>query len=702
MNRTRSLSICALLLGAAALAAPAAAAPATGPTRLFTGADLFNLEWASDPQISPDGRTIAYVRQSNDIMTDRARATIWLVDVATGQQRPLLAGSGSYFSPRWSPDGARLAYVAAQDGGTQLYVRWLASGESARITGLPNGPSAIAWSPDSRRIAYSIFVPDEGATLGKAPPKPEGAKWADPLQVITAVTYRRDGAGYLKPGYGQIFWVPADGGAPTQLTFGGTDAAGQVSWTPDGRSILFSANLSKDWERQPADSEIYRIGIDGGAPVALTDRKGPDGQAVVSPDGRHIAYVGYDDRQLGYQNAQLSVMNLDGSGKRVLTGGLDRSVASPAWSGDSRAVYVQVEDRGTNKVERVGLDGSIREVATGLTGEEIDRPYAGGEFSVAGNGAVAVTIGDPLHPSDVGVTTGGGVRHLTHLNENLASKAMAQVQKLPITSSVDKRPIDAWMITPPGFDPNRKYPLILEIHGGPYSAYGPSFSTDDQLYAAAGYIVLYTNPRGSTSYGEEFANLIEKAYPGHDYDDLMSAVDAAVAGGHVDPNNLFVTGGSGGGVLTAWIVGKTDRFRAAATQKPVIDWASFALTSDGAAYYSPYWFAKKPWEDPMGYWQRSPLSLVGNVKTPTLVVVGSEDYRTPDSEAEQYYTALQLRGVPTAFVKVPGASHGGIASRPSQAAAKASAILAWFNRYRTGTEGQTTAATEGASQPGAR
>jgi len=276
---------------------------------------------------------------------------------------------------------------------------------------------------------------------------------------------------------------------------------------------------------------------------------------------------------------------------------------------------------------------------------------------------------------------------------------MGQPQKIAVTSSYDKRPIDAWMITPPDFDAGKKYPLILEIHGGPWAAYGPSFSTDDQLYAAAGYVVLYTNPRGSTSYGEDFANQIDKAYPGHDYDDLMSAVDAAIASGHVDPNNLFVTGGSGGGVLTAWIVGKTDRFRAAATQKPVINWTSFGLTSDGAAYYSPYWFAKKPWEDPMGYWQRSPLSLVGNVKTPTLVVVGSEDYRTPDSEAEQYYEALQLRGVPTEFVKVPGASHGGIAARPSQAAAKASAILAWFDRYRTGA---SVLSSEGTSTPTAR
>jgi dipeptidyl aminopeptidase/acylaminoacyl peptidase len=673
----------ALLCAATAFSAPALAAPATGPSRYFTGGDLFNLEVATDPQISPDGRTIAYTRKSNDIMTDKARSTIWLVDVGSGQQRPLLAGSGSYFSPRWSPDGSRLAYVAAEGGNPQLYVRWMASGESARITGLPDGPDSMAWSPDGRRIAYSMFVPDDGPKLGKAPDKPEGAKWADPLEVIDAVTYRADGAGYLKPGYEQIFWVPADGGAPTQLTFGATHAGGgQLSWTPDSRAILFSANLSKNWAREPVNSEIYRVRIDGGAPVALTSRDGPDAEPAVSPDGRLVAFTGFDDQHLGYQNTRLSVMNLDGSGKRALTGSLDRSVGSPTWAADGRAIYVQVEDHGTNKVERVGLDGSIREVATGLTGAGLDRPYAGGEFTVAKNGTVALTAGDPLHPSDIGIAANGGVRQLTHLNANLAAKAMAQVQKLPVTSSFDKRPIDAWMVTPPDFDPAKKYPLILEIHGGPFSAYGPQFSTDDQLYASAGYVVLYTNPRGSTSYGEEFANQIDKAYPGHDYDDLMNAVDAAIASGHVDPNNLYVTGGSGGGVLTAWIVGKTDRFRAAATQKPVINWTSEGLTADLANYLSPYWFAKKPWEDPQGYWARSPLSLVGNVKTPTLVVVGSEDYRTPDSEAEQYYAALQLRGIPTALVKVPGASHGSIAARPSQAAAKASAIIAWFDKYR--------------------
>ena len=704
MKRTAKFLPLAALVAATAQSAPAIAAPATGPSRYFSGADLFNLEVATDPQISPDGRTIAYVRKSNDIMTDKARQTIWLVDTATGQQRPLLAGSGSYSSPRWSPDGARLAYVAADGGSPQLYVRWMASGESARITGLPDSPDSIVWSPDGRRIAYSMFVPDDGPKLGQAPAKPEGAKWADPLQVIDAVTYRFDGAGYFKPGYQQIFWVPADGGAATELTFGPTNAGAQVSWTPDSRAILFSANLTKDWERNVNEAEIYRIGIDGGTPVALTSRKGPDASPAVSPDGRQVAYVGFDDQGRANQDTRLYVMNLDGSGSRMLTGKLDRAVNNPVWAADGRSIYVQYDEHGSNHVARVGLDGSLRDVAAGLTASALDRPYSGGEFSVSRGGSVAVTTGDNLHPSDVGISTGGNVRKLTHLNQQLQAKVLGQPQKLAVISSFDQRPIDAWMITPPDFDPAKKYPLILEIHGGPWAAYGPSFSTDDQLYAAAGYVVVYSNPRGSTSYGQDFADQIEQNYPGNDYDDLMSAVDAAIATGHVDQNNLFVTGGSGGGVLTAWIVGKTDRFRAAATQKPVIDLASFALTTDFAAGFSPYWRKQRPWEDPQSYWKYSPLSLVGNVKTPTLVVVGSEDYRTPVSEAEQYYTALQMRGIPTALVKVPGASHGGIAGRPSQAAAKASAILAWFDKYRTDKPKPATTAnsTNSTSPPAVR
>jgi dipeptidyl aminopeptidase/acylaminoacyl peptidase len=282
------------------------------------------------------------------------------------------------------------------------------------------------------------------------------------------------------------------------------------------------------------------------------------------------------------------------------------------------------------------------------------------------------------------VKAGGTAKRLTALNADLfAGKTLANVEHMSVASSYDKRPIDAWVMTPPGFDPSRKYPMILEIHGGPFSAYGPNFASELQLYASAGYVVVYANPRGSTSYGDEFANLINDNYPSQDYDDLMSVVDAAIAKGSVDPQHLDVTGGSGGGLLTAWIVGKTHRFRAAVSQKPVIDWTSEVLTTDGYPDMTRYWFGKTPWEDPMGYWKRSPLSLVGNVTTPTALMVGEEDHRTPPSEAEQEFDALQLRGVPTALIRGPGASHEALAERPSQEAAEAAAILAWFGRYRT-------------------
>jgi dipeptidyl aminopeptidase/acylaminoacyl peptidase len=274
-------------------------------------------------------------------------------------------------------------------------------------------------------------------------------------------------------------------------------------------------------------------------------------------------------------------------------------------------------------------------------------------------------------------------RILTALNEDVfGARTLGAVEEMTWASSFDARKIQGWLVKPPDFEPGKKYPLVLEIHGGPFADYGNRFGADMQLYAAAGYVVLYTNPRGSTSYGEEFGNLIHHAYPGHDYEDLMSGVDAAIARGFVDPANLFVTGGSGGGVLTSWIIGKTDRFRAAVVQKPVINWMSFVLTADEAAFFTKYWFPALPWEKPEAYLARSPISLVGNVKTPTLLITGEVDYRTPISETEQYYQALKLRKVEAAMVRIPDASHG-IDDRPSNLIAKVAHILAWFGKHRS-------------------
>ncbi len=657
-----------------------------GPERRFTGGDLFDLAIASDPQISPDGRHIAYVRRSNDIMSDRAVSTIWLIDTRTGQDVPIASRSGDAFGPRWSPGGDRLAYASAEGGGPQLWVRWMHGGETVRLTGLPTSPSSIAWSPDGTSIAYTMLVKDDGPKLGSAPAnKPEGAKWAEPLEIHGLLAYRADGQGVIEPGFEKIFLVPATGGAPRQLTFGRYHDGGPLSWSPDGRTIYFGANRSPEWETDTVESEVYALDVASGSVTGLTKRDGPDGNPQVSPDGKQIAYLGFDDALRAYEDADLYVMDRDGSSSRNLTANWGYNPASIVWDSDGRGIYVQYDQHGETKVARVALDGSVREMVDGLSGGGLDRPYTGGSFSVAKDDTIAFTGGTPSRPAEVQVARDGKARMLTDLNRSLREiKSFGQVRKITTKSSHDGLEIEGWLTLPPGHVEGTRVPLILEIHGGPFAAYGPHFSTDNQLYAAAGYAVLSANPRGSTSYGEAFANEIDKAYPGNDYFDLMSIVGHAIELGVADPNALFVTGGSGGGVLTSWIVGKTDRFKAAAAQKPVINWATQVLTADNPAFFGRYWIGAQPWEDHEKFWRLSPLSLVGNVKTPTLVVVGSEDYRTPVSEAEQLYTALRLRGVPTALVKVPGASHGGIAARPSQSAAKASAILAWFERYRNG------------------
>ena len=676
----------ALLVSALALAvaAPSYAQVAEGPSRTFQGRDLFGLRVAGDPQVRPDGGAIAYVRTTYDIMTDDGHPSIWLVDPATGAQSPLVVDEKANFRPRWSPDGSRLAYVVGGEGGAQIYVRWIVSGRSAKVANLEQAPNDVAWSPDGRTLAFTMLTLEDAKPLGAPMSPPKGAKWADGLKVIDRVTYRADGAGYLKAGYRHLFTVTADGGSPRQLTFGKFDDGGPISFTADGKAILFATNRAANWERDPNESEVYTAAIDDGTLTRLTTRVGPDLAAVPSPDGSKIAYIGYEDsRKRGYENARISIMDRDGKNSRVITGGFDNSFGAPRWAADSRSLIVDYVDHGISKIARVGLDGRVETLASGMVPGGLDRPYAGGDWSVGRTGLIAFTSGDANSPADISVSQGGKTRRLTHLNDDLFSgKTLARVEHMAVTSSFDKRPIDAWIATPPNFDPARTYPLILEIHGGPFAAYGPVFSTDVQQYAEAGYIVVYANPRGSTSYGDEFANTIDRNYPSHDYDDLMSVVDTAISKGSVDPGHLYVTGGSGGGALTAWIVGKTDRFKAAATQKPVINWTSEVLLTDGYTGMAQSWFGKLPWEDPQGYWARSPLSLVGNVKTPTLVVVGDNDDRTPASEAEQYHAALSLRGVPTALVYVPGASHHGLAERPSQSVAKARAILAWFDRYK--------------------
>jgi acylaminoacyl-peptidase len=528
-----------------------------------------------------------------------------------------------------------------------------------------------------------MLVPVEAPTMGKLPAKPKGAEWADPAVVVDRTVYRSDGMGNRPHGFSQVFVLPADGGSPRQVTAGEFHHSGDIEWAADGKSLYVVANRNADWDMDLANTDIYRVGLESGEIVALTDRKGRDADVRVSPDGRLLAYTGWNDQGLAHHRNGLYLMGSDGTGKRELLADLDRDVDNPQWSGDGNRLFFQYDDKGDTILAVTDLSGKVKELARGLGGKSLGRPYSGADYAVGGSDVYAFTAGTTRSPAELASGRPGDARprQLTGLNGNLLShRTLAEVEEIWLQSAADGRDIQAWIARPPGFDPAKKYPLILEIHGGPHTNYGSRFSAEVQLFAAAGYVVLYVNPRGSTSYGTDFANLIHHAYPGQDYDDLMSAVDTVIGKGYVDDKRLYVTGGSGGGVLTAWIVGNTDRFRAAVVAKPVINWASFVLTADMPPYFTRYWFAKMPWEDPMAYWRRSPLSLVGKVTTPTMLLTGESDLRTPMGETEQYYQALKLRGVDTAMVRIPGASHS-IARRPSQMLAKVAAILAWFERY---------------------
>jgi len=644
--------------------------------------DIFNMEFVSDPQISPDGTKIIYVRNFKDIMTDKNLSNLWIVNFDGSQNRPLTTGNQNDLAPRWSHDGNKIVFKSnMQDDKIKLFMMWMDTKEYVALTNTITSPGGISWSHDDKHLAFTMFVPKKSESIIKLPPKPEGAKWNKPPVYIDEMNYRGDGKGYYKSGNQQLFILSTDGGTPRQLTFSEYDHGAPI-WSKDNRKLYFSANLHENREFEPRNSEIQELTLGNNSIRALTDRLGPDNGPALSADGKFIAYTGFDDKYQGYQLTQLYIMNADGTNSRTISGNFDRNIQSINWSNDGKGLYFQYDDKGDTKIGHISTAGKVSQISENLGGLSLGRPYNSASYTVSNNNKFAYTLGGTEHPADLGTFYKGNNQRITKLNDDLFSyRNVAEVEELWWESSFDQRKIQGWLVKPPNYDPSKKYPLILEIHGGPFTSYGTVFSAEIQLYAAQGYLVLYTNPRGSTSYGEEFGNLIHHDYPNHDYDDLMSGVDEVIKKGIVDENNMFVTGGSGGGVLSAWIVGKTDRFAAAVVAKPVINWYSFVLYADGVGFFYKYWFPNKPWEDPSSYLKRSPLSYVGNISTPTMLLTGEEDYRTPIAESEQFYAALKLEKVETAMVRIPGASHG-IANKPSNLIAKIASVLAWFEKYK--------------------
>ena len=686
MPFARTATLLLLAVGAATLfAQPASAQSGGNVLALETWLDW---ERVSDPRISPDGATVVYTHEWVDKMNDRWESSIRIVNADGSRPRHLVDGS----SPRWSPDGSRIAFLAPDDtGNTQIHVRWMdVEGAVSQVTRVEESPSSLVWSPDGDRLAFTMNVPAEQSSARHwtvALPQPEGADWTPAPRIIEQLVYRQDRVGFLDESFQHIFVVSADGGTPRRITHGDHNYGAPV-WEPGGRSLLFSGLIADDALYRWQESEIYRVGADSGDLEQVTTRRGPDRSPVPSPDGSMIAYVGHDTTTFDYIESSVYVMNADGSNARALTAELDRTPRGLHWAPDGGGVYFNVQADGYANIMYVSIDGEVRAASEG------PQMFSLGHVSRDGTGVG--TWGDAHEPGDIHafpLERPGDRTRLTDVNgEVLAGVTLGEVEQIWTESSYDGLPIHGWVIKPPGFDPSRRYPMMLVIHGGPHAMYNGGFNFGWQEHAANGYVVLYTNPRGSSGYGTDFGNTIQYDYPNHDFDDLMSSVDDVVSRGYVDEDNMFVYGCSGGGVLTAWVVGHTDRFRAASSNCPVTNWFAFPGEVDGnyLRWYAD--FEHFPWEDPSEHIRRSPITYVGNVTTPTMLMTGELDLRTPMSQTEQFYQALKAQRKPTAMIRFEGEWHG-TSRRPSNFLRTQLYLRTWFERW--GTHDDRSAASQG-------
>ena len=653
-----------------------------GSKSIFKPLDVFSLEWAVNPQISPDASQIIYRRSGFDIMNDTSKGNLWILNADGTSHRKLTSREVNESKATWSPDGNRIAFVSNTKEGSEIYMYWVLTGQIAKLSQLEMPPGNITWSPDGKLIAFTMFKSEKLPVVIKMPQKPKGANWAKPARITNRLKHEADGRGYLKPGFTHIYTIPSQGGTPEQITSGNYNHTGTLSFSPDSKSIYFSANRVEDWEYDFRNSEVYNVNIHTKIIKVLTSQKGPDFSPKVSPNGKKIAFLGFKDNVQTHQNRVLYLMNSNGKNRTIISGNFDNSISNIVWDSSGNGLYFTYDEKGNSKVAYISLSGKVTKLADNLGGTTIGRPYASGSFSVAKNGTIVYTHTRPEYPSELAVIKDKeSSKLITNLNEDLLSRrVLGKTEEVWYTSSFDGRKIQGWLVKPPFYDFRKKYPLLVENHGGPILNYGDRFTSEIQLYAADGYVVFYPNPRGSTSYGEEFANLLYNNYPGQDYNDVMDGVDYLVKKGVVDNNKLFVTGGSAGGIMTAWMIGKNKRFRAAVVVKPVMNWISKTLVADNYFGYANSRYPGQPWENFETYWKFSPLSLVGNISTPTMVMVGMNDLRTPPSEAKQLYHALKLRKIETVLVEIPGASHG-IANKPSNLISKVAHVLAWLNKY---------------------
>ena len=710
---------------ACALFAFMAAAPALAEKRGITEKDLFKFVWVADPQISPDGSQVVFVRVTADEKKDQYETGIWVAKTDGSEPPRKLTGGSRDNSPRWSADGRKLAFVRSveKDGRpqpAQLFVLAMDGGEARAVTEIPRGAGNPQWSPDGRTIAFSSSArPDElkkeqekkDAAAKEEDKTPDEEKKEKPhesdVRVITSAVYRANGVadfGYVDSDRPSHIWTVAvpDGAAPPetprQIT-SGEFAENNFQWSPDGTRIYFVSNRVKEPYYYPNDSDLYSVPVGGGEATKVVSIDGTISDYTFSPDGKRIAFIGtlHGTPVRSYSQSDLWVADLPSGTPRNLTASYDFDVdggiggdqraprggapSAPAWSKDGRSLFVKIGEQGDANIKRVDVASGKMDPVT--RGHQDVMAYT----ADASAQRAAVILSTQTVVGDVQVLdlASGAMKKLTSFNDDLFNQLTLSEPEEIWYTSFDGKKIQGWILKPADFDASRKYPMILEIHGGPHSAYGNTFTHEFQWMAAKGYVVFFTNPRGSSNYGQDFGNIIQFKYPGDDYKDLMVGVDEILKKGYVDENRMGVTGGSGGGLLTNWVVTQTTRFKAAVSQRDISDWTTFWYTAD-FWLFNPTWFQKAPFEDPQDFDKRSPITYVKNIQTPLMFILGDEDWRTPPSAGgEQLFRALKYLKRPTVMVRFPDESHElSRSGKPWHRVERLQHIVGWMDKYLLG------------------
>ncbi len=668
------------------------------PKRSITIDDLFKIKLVSDPQISPDGKTIAFVLTTPDLESDKSHTHIWLVP-ADGAlpAHQFTFGAGKDRAPRWSPDGKWLAFLSdrEQDQGDQLYLMALAGGEARRLTTSASKPSAASWSPDGALIAFTAKV------VNKTTKKTNGARADSDVKAYTRLNYKSNDDGFWDYGWRQVFVTPTQPspakrgraqGEARQLTRGDYNH-GAPAWSPDGKTLVFAANRTAKADDSRVN-DLWTVPARGGALKRITRSRGPMQAPTFSPDGKWIAYVGHNNEFAHVTEASVYVMPARGGAPLKITGGFDRTYgnalatdlrsaehapAAPRWSRDGKTIYFLATDQGANKIYSVPARGGT--VTTVVDGAH----YVAGFSFAPGANRFALALGDALNPNDIfSADARGKLKPLTRVNADaLRDVALSKPERFVVPRE-DGWAVEGWLMKPVGWKAGRKYPAVLEIHGGPHSAYGAAFFHEFQLLCARGYAVIFANPRGGAGYGQDFAKSIGRDWGGGDYRDLMATMDYALAKNRwIDARRIGVAGGSYGGYMTSWIVTHTDRFRAAVSMRALNNFYSFYGTSDIGHFFATDWYVGgEPWNNADEYLAHSPIAHVANCKTPTLILHSEKDYRCPIEQGEQFYIALKKLGVPTKFVRFPDETHElSRSGKPKHRKERLEHIVEWFGKY---------------------